>query len=136
MSKSSRSAEGTIRLLDPPEVIRSKVRAAVTDSGHELKAGLDKPAISNLLTIYSIVAGIDVNDVEQQFAGQTYSHFKKELGDLLIQFLRPIQTRYAETIAAPDEIARILRDGAERAQKIAAKTLTRCYSRIELLRIQ
>lgn len=135
MSKSSRSADGTIRLLDAPEVIRSKVHAAVTDSGHELKAAPDKPAISNLLTIYSIVAGISVKQAEQQFADKSYSQFKPELADLLVEFLLPIQTRYAQIITAPDGIARILGSGAERARKIAAETLAVCYSRIGLLQV-
>jgi tryptophanyl-tRNA synthetase len=133
MSKSSRSAEGTIRLLDAPEVIRSKVRAAVTDSGHELKAAPDKPAISNLLSIYSIVAGTTVTRVEQQFAHKSYAQFKRELADLLVEVLLPIQTRYTQIIAAPDEIARGLHPGAERARKIAAETLALCYSRIGVL---
>jgi tryptophanyl-tRNA synthetase len=133
MSKSSESLQGTIRLADSSAAIRAKIRTAVTDSGCELKASADKPAISNLLTIYSIASGMCISDVEGSFVGKGYAQFKDALADVLVEYLRPVQKRYEQVTSEPDKIVRVLRHGAERARAIAARTLATVYDRVGLL---
>ncbi len=132
MSKSSESPQGTILLTDSPDAIRAKIRTAVTDSGRTIKASSDKPAISNLLTIYSIASGTSVLEVEQAFAGKGYAPFKTVLADLLVEYLRPIRERYNDARSQPEEIAGVLRQGAEQTRSIATRTLVTVYDRIGL----
>jgi tryptophanyl-tRNA synthetase len=133
MSKSADSPQGTIKVTDPPDVLRKKVKTAVTDSGREVVFREDKPAISNLLTVYSVATGRSVADVELEYAGKGYGDFKEGLADAVIEFLRPLQEHYRELSADPGEIARILHLGADRAQEIAAKTLATVYERVGFL---
>lgn len=133
MSKSARSAHGTIRLTDPPEAIRAKIRAAVTDSGREVAAGPTKPALTNLLTLYSVICGLSLREAEAAFAGKSYSQFKATLGDALVEYLRPIRERFRELMANPEEIRRRLAAGSERARSAAAPTLAEVYKRVGFL---
>ena len=94
MSKSSASPAGRIEVLDPPDAIRRKVRSAVTDSGREVVARPDKPAISNLLELFSVATGSKVGELEQAYAGRGYGDFKADLADALIAFLAPVRERY------------------------------------------
>jgi tryptophanyl-tRNA synthetase len=130
MSKSSESPLGTIRLTDRPEEIRAKIQSAVTDSGYEIRTAIDKPAISNLLVIYSIVGGVSIQETEEMFAGKGYAHFKKVLADRLVEYLRPIQERYEQIEADRDQINHILTRGSEKAKAKAAQTLASVYDRI------
>ncbi len=133
MSKSAQSPLGTIRLTDSPHEIRAKLKAAVTDSGREVRARPDKPAISNLLTIYAVLSGRDVSAVEAEFAGQGYAAFKAALAETLIASLAPVRERYVSIRAEPEEITRVLREGADKARAIASETMSLVYPRIGLL---
>ena len=133
MSKSSESPQGTIRINDPPDAIARKVKTAVTDSGREVAMGPDKPAISNLLTIYSVAAGRTLKDLEAAYAGRGYGDFKADLADVVIEFLRPVRERYEELAADPARIAGVLAEGAAKAQAIASKTLSEVYDRVGFL---
>lgn len=134
MSKSAESPQGTIRvILDSPDELRKKIRSAVTDSGREVVAAEEKPAITNLLTIFSVISGRAVSELEQSYAGKGYGEFKADLAEVLIEFLRPIQARYRQLMADPAEIARLLEIGAAKAQKIAAEVLAEAYDRVGLL---
>ena len=130
MSKSAESPLGTIKVTDPPDAIRAKVKAAVTDSGREVVAGPDKPALTNLLTIYSIATGKAIPELERAFAGQGYAAFKAGLADALVMFLEPIQQRFAALLADRAELARLVERGAEKAQAVAARTLATAYERV------
>jgi tryptophanyl-tRNA synthetase len=133
MSKSEESPRGTIDLADSPEAIRDKVKTAVTDSGREVTAGEDKPAITNLLTILSVATGRTVPELEAEFAGKGYGEFKAVLADALVAFLGPVQERFRELSGDPGEMARLLEIGAEKAQAVAAKTLGEVYERVGFL---
>jgi tryptophanyl-tRNA synthetase len=134
MSKSTDSPTGTIRvILDSPDEIRKKVMSAVTDSGREIVAVEEKPAITNLLTIFSVVSGRSVPELETAYAGKGYGEFKADLAEALVEFLRPVQVRYRELMSDTDEIARLLEIGAAKAQKIAAEVLNEVYDRVGLL---
>jgi tryptophanyl-tRNA synthetase len=133
MSKSTDSPQGTLKLTDDPDAIRRKVRTAVTDSGREVVASPDKPAIANLLTIMSAATGRPIQELESVYEGQGYGAFKQDLAEALIEYVRPVQERYHELVADPGEISRLLAMGAERAQSVASKTLAEVYDRIGFL---
>lgn len=133
MSKSEESPQGTIGLLDPPDVVRKKVKTAVTDSGREVRAAEDKPALTNLLTIFSAVTGEPVEVIEERFAGKGYGDFKTELAEALVGFLEPIQQRYEQIIGDEAGLGEVLESGAQKAQAVASKTLNEVYERVGFL---
>ena len=133
MSKSEDSPQGTIDVLDSPDAIRKKIKTAVTDSGKEIVARDDKPAITNLLSIYSVASGKSIKVLEAEFAGKGYGDLKKDLADALVAYLEPIQQRYKTYASDPAEVARILEGGAEKAQSYASKTLATVYDRVGFL---
>jgi tryptophanyl-tRNA synthetase len=130
MSKSARRPAASILLSDSPDAVARKVRAAVTDSGREVRAAPDKPAITNLLTIYSIVSGDSIAEVEQRFAGRGYGEFKSALADRVIAVLEPIRRRLTELANDPTGTADILDEGAARAAAAAAPVLADVRERV------
>ena len=136
MSKSAENPKNYIALLDSPETIREKIKAAVTDSGSEIKYDArNKPAVSNLLTIYSLFSGKTIAELEKNYAGKNYTVFKKDLAEIIIEGLSPIQKKYEELSANPDYLKKVLRDGAEKAKTIASQTMAEVRSKIGFLEI-
>jgi tryptophanyl-tRNA synthetase len=133
MSKSADSPMGTLLVNDPPDEIRRKIRSAVTDSGREVVASPDKPAISNLLTIYSAVQGRPVSEIQAQYEGRGYADFKGDVADAVVSFLQPFQERYRDLMADPAEVDRQLEIGAQKAQAVASKTLADVYGKVGFL---
>ncbi|MFY9586669.1 MAG: tryptophan--tRNA ligase [Actinomycetota bacterium] len=133
MSKSSESPNGTIKVTDTPDAIRKKIKTAVTDSGREVTSGSDKPAITNLLTIYSVASGRSIAELEGELSGKGYADLKSGLADALIAFLEPIQRRYAELLADKAELANLLEKGAAKAQALATPTVVTAYDRVGFL---
>ena len=125
MSKSAPRPASKILLVDPPDTIRKKVRSAVTDSGRDIRATPDKPALTNLLTIFSLVEGTPVGELEERFSGAGYGDFKSALGDALVARIEPIQKRLEELLGDPAETERILIAGAQKAASVAEETMTR-----------
>jgi tryptophanyl-tRNA synthetase len=121
MSKSEDDPNGCIMLLDDADTIQRKFKRAVTDSGTDIKFDDSRPAITNLLTIYQLLAGKERNEVEAHFAGKGYAKLKQDLADVTIDFLRRMQER-AQGINS-EEITRILKQGRDKARKIAGGTL-------------
>jgi tryptophanyl-tRNA synthetase len=132
MSKSAGRPLSSVELTDPPDAIAKKIRSAVTDSGREVTAGPDKPALTNLLTIYSLFSGEPVAAVEERFAGAGYGDFKAALADVLVTALTPIRRRYEDLMADPAEMARLLALGAKRAAEVADETLRDVRARVGL----
>lgn len=132
MSKSSQDQKGTIDLLDSPKDIKNKIMAAVTDSGQEIVAAPNKPGITNLLTIYSAVTGLNVNQIEKRYQNKNYGQFKSELAQEVVKFLTPIQERYQAIYQDREKLAKILAKGEQKAQNISQKTLNRAYQEIGL----
>jgi tryptophanyl-tRNA synthetase len=133
MSKSADSPQGTVKVTDTADQIRKKIKVAVTDSGREIVASSEKPAVTNLLTIYSVASGKTVTELEAELEGKGYADLKSGLSDALIAFLAPIQRRYAELTADKAELERLLDRGAEKAQAVAARTLEMVYERVGFL---
>jgi tryptophanyl-tRNA synthetase len=128
MSKSDENAVGSIFLLDDADTVSKKIRRAVTDSGTEINFDPDRPAITNLLTIYQLLTGKTSDECVAHFEGKGYGQFKGELAEVVVEFLRPFQERvhrYDE-----QELAAILKIGAEKARSIAAGTLQNVYSKV------
>lgn len=123
MSKSASRPNSSISLIDPPDVIAKKVKVAVTDSGRDIVASDDKPAVKNLLTIFSLIEGVSVPELEERFAGAGYGDFKKALSEALIEALEPIRTRFEELMGDRGETARLTDLGASKASAVAARTM-------------
>ena len=125
MSKSAENIHSRISLLDEDGKIKKSILRATTDSDGEIRFDPEnKPGVSNLLTIYSVLSGKSIDDVVASFAGSGYGDFKKELVEITKEALLPIRQNFSE-IRESDELKAILRDGAERAGAIAEKTMKR-----------
>lgn len=123
MSKSDESGNAFVSMLDGPDVIRKKIARAVTDSEREVRYDLEhKPAISNLLTIYSLFSDRSIEDIQTQYDGQGYGPFKKDLAEVVVEGLRPIQERYHQLVKSGD-LPVILAAGAKRAVEQSSATL-------------
>ncbi|MDP9115997.1 MAG: tryptophan--tRNA ligase [Actinomycetota bacterium] len=134
MSKSLGDA-GTVNLLDDPATIAKKVRRAVTDTGTEVRFDPQhQPGVANLLNILAAVTDRSVAEVAADFAGQGYGPLKATLVDALVAFAEPFAKRTRDLLDDPGELDRVLAQGAERAQSIAARTLRDVYDRVGFLR--
>ncbi|HUT22627.1 MAG TPA: tryptophan--tRNA ligase [Candidatus Bipolaricaulota bacterium] len=131
MSKSAKSELNYIAMTDTPEVVRKKIMKAVTDSGSDIVYAKDKPALSNLLTIYHLVSGEEIKEIEKKYKGAAYSEFKKDLAEKIIEFLVPIQERMRNV--DDKEAQKILGQGLREAKKISEKTLARVKKNIGLI---
>jgi len=134
MSKSSSSPQGIIDVLDEPDVIRRKIARAVTDASGEVRADdTGKPGITNLLRIYSALAGQTIPALEQRYAGAGYGAFKKDLAEVVVGALGPIRERTEKLLADEAGLDRLLAHGAARARPIARKTMTQASQRVGFL---
>jgi tryptophanyl-tRNA synthetase len=124
MSKSSESPAGTLLLDEDEDTTRRKIMRAVTDSGSEVRAGPDKPGITNLLDLLAAVTGATIPQLEQHFSGCGYGEFKRDLAEAVNGFLRPVRDRYRELRADPAAVEEALRKGAHKAREVAAATMT------------
>lgn len=132
MSKSLDSPKGIIRLDDSEQATRKKIMSAVTDSGSEVRAGADKPAVTNLLDLFGAVTGMPITDLEQHFAGKGYGDFKSELAEAVNGALRPVRDRYAALRGDPATVEAALARGAERARQVAQATMGTVRRRLGL----
>lgn len=121
MSKSAKSEYNFIALTDDAETVRRKIKKAVTDSGSEIVYSDEKPALKNLINIYSLLDNKTPKEVEKLFAGKKYSDFKTELSEVIIKFLEPFQKRMAEL--SDEKVLKILEEGAQKVRPLAKKKL-------------
>jgi tryptophanyl-tRNA synthetase len=131
MSKSA-GEWNSIALSDEPDVVRKKIKRAVTDSGSAIRAGDDKPALTNLLTIYSLVSGKTVAALQDEYAGKGYGDFKTDLGEVLVEWLRPIRHKTNDLLGDRVALDEILEHGAEKAHAIAERKLRDVYHTVGL----
>ena len=121
MSKTEENPKGVIGLLDPPEVARKIIMSATTDSEMSVKYNPEKkPGISNLISIYSALTGMDIPLIEEKFRGSNYGEFKKSVADVVCEFLEKIQKRYHELVGS-EEVEKILLAGAKEVSELAKK---------------
>ena len=131
MSKSASSPAGIIEMLDDPKASAKKIRSAVTDSGSEIRFDTEeKPGVSNLLTIYSALTGRTIGDLEGDYAGRGYGDLKKELAEVVVDFVTPFRERTLELLDDQAHLAEVLRRGAEQAHAVADATLRDVYQRV------
>jgi tryptophanyl-tRNA synthetase len=123
MSTTYGSEQGTVYILDSADAVRKKIGSAVTDSGTEVRRGPDKPGITNLIEVLSVVRGAAPDELEREFDGRGYGDFKAAVAEAVVEYLAPVRERYEEL--RPDEAAieDTLAAGAEGARAIAAGTL-------------
>jgi tryptophanyl-tRNA synthetase len=127
MSTTGGTPQGTVLLLDDPEVVRKKVRSAVTDSGREVRRAEDKAGVTNLIDIMSVATGETPEEIEARYDGQGYGPFKSDVADAVVELLAPIQARYRELRSDATELQRLLAVGAEKARKTSEPTLDAMY---------
>jgi tryptophanyl-tRNA synthetase len=131
MSKSASSPAGIVEMLDDPRVSAKKIRSAVTDSGSEIRFDEEKkPGISNLLTIYSALTGRTVADLEAAYDGRGYGDLKKDLAEVVVEFVTPFRDRTLELLEDEAQLDAVLRSGAEKAAGVAERTLADVYDRV------
>ena len=132
MSKSAENVHSRISLLDDAGKIKKSIMKATTDSEGSIRFDMEnKAGISNLLNIYSAFSGMKIADIEKKYEGCGYGDFKKDLVEVTVDAIMPIQQRYNE-IRQSEELINILKDGAERANAIAEKTIKRVKNQFGL----
>jgi tryptophanyl-tRNA synthetase len=132
MSKSSSGDAGIIYLLDDPVEIVKKFKRAVTDSESVVRYDrATKPGVSNLLEILAACTGSTPESLAPEYS--QYGPLKNDTAQAVVEVLRPVQTRFAELMADPAEMSRLLVKGADKARAVASETLHRVYSNIGLL---
>jgi tryptophanyl-tRNA synthetase len=134
MSKSSSSPAGLIELLDDPGRSAKKIKSAVTDAGREIIFDSStKRGVSNLLTIYSALTGRTIDELVGAYAGKGYGDLKKDLAEVVVEFVRPIQERTRRFLDDPAQLDKLLGIGAEKARAVASVTLHNVYERVGFL---
>ena len=130
MSTSLSSEMGIVKVLDPPDQIRRKLRSAVTDSGRDVVRAEDKPGVTNLIEIMAVATGESAEAVEARYDGSGYGKFKEDVAEAVVELLDPVRLRYGELRGNPGRLAEILAKGAEKAHAIAARTLARVHEHV------
>ncbi len=134
MSKSASSPQGIIDVLEDPGSVRRKIMRAVTDTDGEVRADeQDKPGVTNLLRIYSALAGVPVAELETRYAGSGYGIFKKELAEVVVDALAPVRERTEKLLANETELDQMLAAGAAKAHTLAGPTLARARDKVGFL---
>jgi tryptophanyl-tRNA synthetase len=123
MSTTGGTEAGTVLVLEEPDVVRKKVMSAVTDSGSEVRRAEDKPGVTNLIDILSVIRGSDPAAIEDEFAGSGYGDFKRAAADAVVDYLTPVRERYSELRGDEAALEATLAEGADKARAIASETL-------------
>ncbi len=130
MSKSDKDQNATVSIIDSADVIMKKFKRAVTDSENRIAFSEEKPGISNLLTIYSAFSGESIESAERRFEGKGYGDFKIAVGETVADALSPVREKYAAYMADKAELERIMKEGAEKASRIASRTIAKVKKKI------
>lgn len=136
MSKSDENENAYISMYDDSDAIIRKFKRAVTDSDNKIYFDAEKkPGISNLLTIYSVFSGESVEKSVERFSGSGYGDFKLKVGEAVAEAIKPINQKRLELLADKGYIESVMKKGAEKAQYMARKTLSKVYKKVGLLKI-
>ena len=134
MSKSAASNSGVIDILDSTDINVKKIKSAVTDTGKEIKFDeKNKPGISNLLTIHSVLSGKTIAELENEFAGKGYGDFKGAVAEVVTSYFEPVRTKAQELLADEGELLKILHQGRDKARTVAAATVKKVYDCLGLV---
>ncbi|MCH5163149.1 MAG: tryptophan--tRNA ligase [Clostridiales bacterium] len=135
MGKSDGDDSGTVYILDRPDDIMRKFKRAVTDSDTHVIASDDKPGITNLLTIYAAVTDATVENAEKEFSNSNYADFKLRVGEAVVERLRPVREKYEALRRDDGSLLELMRAGAQKAERIAARTLEKVYKKVGFVRL-
>ncbi len=134
MSKSDDNQDNFVAILDSPDAIMKKFKRAVTDSETEVRFDVEnKPGVSNLMSIYGAMKGVTMDQVSAEFAGQGYGSFKEAVGTAVAEGLKPVQDKYHQLIADTEGLEKMLGKGAEKAEYLARKTLSKVQRKVGFL---
>ena len=134
MSKSDNNLNNIISLLDDEKTIKKKINSAVTDSGNDIKVAKNKPGMSNLINIYSLLTNEKVSHIEERFSGKLYSDFKHDLAEVIIESLKPIRKKYNSIINEKEYLYQVLNKGSEVSKNKAFKTISKVYRKVGFLK--
>lgn len=135
MSKSDENDKNRISIIDDAKAIEKKFKSAATDSGSEIKYDIEnKAGVSNLLTIYSVLSGKSIEQLENEYVGKMYGHLKVDLANVVIQKLGPVKAKYDDLMKNRDYLDQLLVEGAERAEARAEATIKKVYETVGLVR--
>jgi tryptophanyl-tRNA synthetase len=135
MSKSDENEKNFVSIIDDPKKIEKKIKSATTDSGTEIKFDPEnKPGLSNLMTIYSVLSSKSTEQIELDYQGKMYGHLKADLAELVIQTLRPVREKYEDLMKNRDYLDELLKSGAKKARTRASINLDNVYKTVGLLR--
>lgn len=132
MSKSDPNPKAYVSLLDDINIIKKKIKSAVTDSDTFIKFDEEnKPGISNLITIYSCITGLTINEIEEKYKDSNYAVFKEDVANAVIQEIEPIQTKYNQILNSK-ELDEILDQGRDYAHMLATRKIAKVYQKVGL----
>lgn len=123
MSKSASSPKNYLSLLDDEATLRKKIMSAVTDTSAEIRTDRNRPGITNLLTLFSLVTGRTIEKIETEYVGKGYGDFKRDLADAVVAYILPIQERIHANLKDEPSLLAVLSDGAARANELAEKKI-------------
>ena len=130
MSTTGGTPQGTVLILDPPDIVRRKFKTAVTDSGRDVVRSSEKPGVTNLIDIRAVAAGEPPDAIESRYGSDGYAQFKEDVGEAVVTLLTPVQERYRELRENEGELRRLLAIGADKARDVSAPTLEAMYERM------
>jgi len=130
MSKSAENENSFVLLMDAPEVIMRKFKRAVTDSEGGIYRSPEKPGVTNLIDIYATATGMTPEQVEKQFEGKGYGDFKSAVGEAVVEFLRPVREETVRLMADKAHLESLYRSGAEKAARVAERTLRKVHKKL------
>ena len=135
MSKSDENDKNFVSIIDDAKKIEKKIKSAATDSGTEIKFDPEnKAGVSNLLTIYSVLSGKTIEQLENEYIGKMYGHLKVDLADVVVQKLTPVRAKYDDLMKNRDYLDQLLVAGAEKAAARAEATTKKVYEAVGLVR--
>jgi tryptophanyl-tRNA synthetase len=135
MSKSDDNEKNFVSIIEDSKKIEKKIKSATTDSGTEIKFDAEnKAGLSNLMTIYSVLSGKTIDQIETDYQGKMYGHLKVDLAELVVETLKPVREKYDDLMKNRDYLDQLLKSGAARAQTRARVTLDKVYNKLGLLK--
>lgn len=134
MSKSADNPNSYILIMDSPEVIKNKISRAVTDTIGIVQYTNDQPGIKNLIDILSVATGKTIDEIQKEYEGLGYAQFKKDVAEALITELKPIQSKIKEYLDNKELLEEIYTKGAEKANYVARKTLSKMQRKIGFIK--
>lgn len=139
MSKSDENPKGFVSIIDPPKQIQKKIKGAVTDSDPDARIVYDpekKEGLANLMTIYSVLSGSSMAEIEKEFDGKMYGHLKVALADLVCETFAPVQAQYQDLMNNQDYLLGVMKKNADRAREVTIKTRTKVYDCLGLVTLK